>query len=91
MGVRAQYLAREKVVTDAEPCEICDDSCFVLRPRTFDVSIVDAQQEPCVFPACEEMIEHRRARVTDMQKAGRRRRKSDDETHCASRKALVMG
>lgn len=84
-------MPREEIVSDSEPGEIDNDRRFEFRFRALGIGVVDTQEKPRAFLMRKKIVEHGRARVADMQKPGRRRRKADERVHRASRKALVIG
>src|SRR5579871_2068232 len=91
MCAGAEDLPRKEIVFDPEPCQITDDRSLELGFRALDISVVDPQEKAGLLLAREEMVEHRGSRIADMQQSRGRWGEANNETHRASRKALVIG
>ena len=75
-------LAGDDVMAQAQPGQVAIDRRLQipwLRARR--VGIVDPQQEFAARLAREQEVQQRGAGIADMQKAGGRRRKADDDGH----------
>ena len=62
---------RPLVPVEAEPAQILEDALLGLLGRALGVGVLDAEDERAVVAAREQPVEERRARVADVQLAGR--------------------
>ena len=70
-------LAAQKVRPNSKPFKIRLDRVGVFRLGTFEIRVVEAQDERSAAAADEEPVQQSRAGVADMDAAGRRRREPD--------------
>ena len=68
---------RALVPVEAEPAQVVENRCLGLARRSLGVGVLDAQDERAAVAAREQPVEQRRARVADVQLAGRTRREPD--------------
>ncbi len=63
-----------------QPGEVAIDRRLEFGPRPGGIDVFDAQEEAPAAGRSKVMVEDRRQRMTEMQKAIRARRKSEDTT-----------
>ena len=75
------------VPVEPEPAKILEDADLRLARRALGVGVLDAQDERAVLAVCQQPVEQRRARVADVQLAGRARSKSESHSKRVSSRA----
>ena len=83
VAVEPVGLAGEAVPIQAEPAQIPLDPGGELRRRTFQIGIVQAQQETAVLRTGEQPVDQRQTDVTDMEHTGRTGSETDGDAHGA--------
>src|SRR5207248_2392855 len=85
IGKMLGLAADRPIPPQTEPRQIGDDRRLELPPATGVVDILDAQEKPAARRARRLPAGQRRADMTQMQLAGRARRKACDDLKCGRR------
>ena len=80
---------RPLVPVEPEPAQVLEDALLRLARRSLGVGVLDAEDERAVLAVRQQPVEERRARVADVQLAGRAGSESDAHTSVGSRQSTV--